>query len=310
MLPCEIVSGRWAVVSGAGSRRAGGPAATGESALETANPKLEASRMALPPDLHMHTPLCRHAVGEPVEYARRAVELGITEIGFSDHSPMRRDDFDDWRMRLDQLDEYVENVRKAQKAFPQLTIRLAMEVDYLPGQEEWIRELAARHPWDYFIGSVHYVSESWAIDNPKQLSEWRSRDSWEVWSIYFDWLTKAAETGMFEIIGHADLPKKFGFRPERDCAPLYEKFLDAAKKHDCALDVNTAGLRKDCKEIYPNRQILELAFRKGVPVAFGSDAHAPQEVGMNFKEAVELVRGAGYTECARFGGRKREMVGI
>jgi histidinol-phosphatase (PHP family) len=266
--------------------------------------------MALPPDLHMHTALCRHATGEPVDYARRAVELGFGEIGFSDHSPMRIDDFDDWRMRSGQLDEYVENVRKAQQAYPQLTIRLALEVDYLPGQEEWIRELAARHPWDYFIGSVHYVSDMWAIDNPKQLSEWKSRNTWEVWSGYFDWLTKAAETGLFEIIGHADLPKKFNFKPERDCTPLYEKFLDAAKKHHCALDVNTAGLRKDCQEIYPSRQILELAFRKGIPITFGSDAHAAQEVGMNFKEAMELARGVGYTECARFVQRKREMVRI
>ena len=66
--------------------------------------------MSLPADYHMHTPLCRHASGEPVEYARHAVEIGLSEIGFSDHSPMRRDDFDNWRMRFDQLDEYVEKV--------------------------------------------------------------------------------------------------------------------------------------------------------------------------------------------------------
>jgi histidinol-phosphatase (PHP family) len=266
--------------------------------------------MALPPDLHMHTPLCRHATGEPVEYARRALELGFEEIGFSDHSPMRQDDFDDWRMRFDQLGEYVEKVRKAQKDFPRLTIRLALEVDYLPGQEEWIRQLAALHPWDYFIGSVHYVSDSWAVDNPHKLSEWKNRDPWEVWSVYFERLTMAAETGLFEIIGHADLPKKFGHRPTRDCTPLYETFLNAAKKHNCALDVNTAGLRKDCKEIYPSRQLLELAFQKGVPITFGSDAHAPEEVGMNFKEAIQLARGVGYTHCLRFAQRKPEPVVI
>ena len=69
--------------------------------------------MKLPADYHMHTPLCRHASGEPVEYARHAVEIGLSEIGFSDHSPMRRDDFDNWRMRFDQLDEYVEKVGRA-----------------------------------------------------------------------------------------------------------------------------------------------------------------------------------------------------
>jgi histidinol-phosphatase (PHP family) len=266
--------------------------------------------MALPPDLHMHTPLCRHATGEPVAYARRALELGFAEIGFSDHSPMRQDDFDDWRMRFDQLGEYVEKVRKAQKDFPQLKIRLALEVDYLPGQEDWIRQLAAAQPWDYFIGSVHYVSDSWAVDNPHKISEWKNRDPWEVWSVYFERLTKAAETGLFEIIGHADLPKKFGHRPTRDCTPLYETFLNAARKHHCALDVNTAGLRKDCQEIYPSRQILELAFQKGVPITFGSDAHAPDEVGMNFAEALRLARSVGYQDCLRFAQRKPEPVKI
>ena len=260
--------------------------------------------MALPPDYHMHTPLCRHASGEPVDYARQALAVGLTEIGFSDHSPMRRDDFDDWRMRSDQLDDYVAKVRRAQKEFPQLTIRLALEVDYLPGHEDWIRELATRHPWDYLIGSVHYVSETWAVDNPHKLSEWKNRDAFEVWSIYFERLTAAAATGLFEIIGHADLPKKFGHRPTRDCTPLYEKFLDAAKKNRCAIELNTAGLRKDCKEIYPSREILQLAFQKGVPITFGSDAHAPGEVGMNFAEAIQLARSVGYKECRQFCQRK------
>jgi len=264
--------------------------------------------MALPPDYHMHTPLCRHAHGEPVDYARRALEVGLTEIGFTDHSPMARDDFDDWRMRSDQLEEYVEKVHRAQREFPALTVRLGLEVDFLPGHEGWIRDLAARQPWDYFIGSVHYVSENWAVDNPNKLSEWKDRDAFEVWSIYFDRLTMAAETGFFEIIAHADLPKKFGHRPTRDCTMLYERFLNAAKKHNCAIEINTAGLRKDCKEIYPSREILQLAFVKGVPVTFGSDAHAPEEVGLDFEAAVRLSREAGYSESLRMAARSRRSM--
>ena len=260
------------------------------------------------PDYHMHTPLCRHATGQPRDYAAHAASLGLTEVGFSDHSPMARDDFDDWRMRLDQLDEYVESVRAAQREFPQLTIRLALEVDYLPGQEDWIRDLAARHPWDYFIGSVHYVSGGWDIDNPKKLSQWREREAYAVWAEYFDWLTRAAQSGLFEIIGHADLPKKFGFVPDRDCTPLFESFLTAAAETGCAIELNTAGLRKDCREIYPNRRILEIAKRRGVPITFGSDAHAPGEVGMNFAEALQLARAVGYSESCRFQRRNRTLV--
>ncbi len=264
--------------------------------------------MAWPADYHMHTPLCRHATGEPTEYAARAVGLGFTEIGFSDHSPMLQDDFDDWRMRIGQLDEYVAKVEQARRAHPQLKIKLALEVDYIPGHEGWIRELAARHPWDYFIGSVHYVSDSWAVDNPAKLSEWKTRDPWEVWSVYFERLAMAAASGLFEIIGHADLPKKFGYVPKQDITPLVERFLDIASKHDVAVELNTAGLRKDCKEIYPSQGIVEMMFRKGIPITFGSDAHAPNEVGMDFAAAVDSARKAGYRESCRFTARKCEKM--
>jgi histidinol-phosphatase (PHP family) len=202
------------------------------------------------------------------------------------------------------LGEYEEKVRQAQKDHPALQIRLALEVDYLPGHEDWIRDLAARYPWDYFIGSVHYISDSWAIDNPEHLSRWKEADAFEVWTAYFERLTQAAESGLFEIIGHADLPKKFNIRPREDCAPLYIRFLDAVKKMDMAIELNTAGLRKECREIYPCRALLELAAERKVPITFGSDAHAPGEVGMAFGEAVALARSVGCRHYRRFSRRR------
>jgi histidinol-phosphatase (PHP family) len=256
----------------------------------------------------MHTPLCRHAVGEPTELAAQAVTRGLTEIGFSDHSPMPRDDFDEWRMKASDLDAYVAKVEQARRDHPGLIIKLALEVDYLPGGEAWIRELAARHPWDYFIGAVHYVSDSWEIDNPAKISRWKNRDPMEVWTIYFDRLTMAAESGLFDIIAHADLPKKFGFYPKQDCTPLFTRFLQAAKDHGLAIELNTSGLRKECKEIYPSPAIVRLARQMDIPITFASDAHAPEEVGMGFTEAIQLARSAGYTRSCRYRNRQREEV--
>jgi len=266
--------------------------------------------MSLPPDYHMHTPLCRHASGEPTDLAAQAIKVGLAEIGFSDHSPMPRDDFDDWRMRASQLDEYVAKVELARRAHPTLLIRLALEVDYIPGYEDWIRELAGRHPWDYLIGSVHYISESWAIDSPSQISKWKDRKPIEVWTAYFERLTMAAESGLFEIIAHPDLCKKFCFYPEEDCGPLFLRFLEAVKRNDLAMEINTGGLRKDCREIYPSSRIVQLAAQMGVPITFGSDAHATTEVGMNFAEAVQLARSAGYTHSRQFTRRKRQTVAL
>ena len=264
--------------------------------------------MSLPADYHTHTPLCRHATGEPTELAAQAVRLGLKEIGFSDHAPMPRDDFDNWRMRGADLDHYVAGVEQARRDHPNLVIKLALEVDYLPGYEGWIQDLASRHPWDYFIGSVHYISDAWAIDNPAEIARWKDREPIEVWTAYFERLTLAAESGLFDIIGHADLCKKFSYYPKQDCTHLFTHFLQAAKRRGLAVELNTAGLRKECGEIYPSPRIVHLAAQLGVPITFGSDAHAPTEVGLNFAEAVQLARSAGYTHCCRFNRREREDV--
>jgi len=255
--------------------------------------------MPLPADYHMHTPLCRHAKGLPVEFAARAVECGVSEIGFSDHSPVENDDQDDWRMLAGELDDYVAMVAEAQKKFPALNIKLGLEVDFIPGHERWIQTMADRYDWDYFIGSVHYVFGNWDFDNPAKLDQWNDRDPFDVWVDYFERLTDAAGTGLFQIIGHADLPKKFGHRPERDCSELFAPFLEACADTGTCIELNTAGLRKDCAEIYPSLQLLQRAKASGVQITFGSDAHAPEEVGMNFNEAINLARESGYNQYCR-----------
>lgn len=264
--------------------------------------------MALPCDYHMHTPLCHHAKGEPVELAARAVELGVPEIGFSEHNPMIRDDWDDWHMELENLDLYLENLRKAQTAYPELTIKFGLEVDFIPGHEDWIRDLAGRYPWDYFIGSVHYISDQFDIDNPNKLEMWKERDPYEVWSAYLERLTQAADSGLFQIMGHADLCKKFCIYPDRDVMPLFRGLLETARDRGVAIEINTAGLRKECREMYPSPAILKLASDLGVLLSFGSDAHAPEEVGADFPAAVEFAKSVGYTESCRFTQREVEMV--
>jgi histidinol-phosphatase (PHP family) len=74
-----------------------------------------------------------------------------------------------------------------------------------------------------------------------------------------------------------------------------------------AVELNTAGLRKECREIYPSPAIVRLMHQHGIPITFGSDAHAVEEVGMNFAEAIALARSVGYTETCRFTQRRREV---
>ncbi len=258
-------------------------------------------------DYHTHTSLCRHAVGWPIDYARAAVERGVPELGISDHSPMA-EPFDDWRMLAEELPRYLDAVEEARVAFPHLPIRLGLEVDYLPGQEGWIERLAGMAPWDYLIGSVHYIAPGWDVDNPRFLSRFAERPVAEIWDLYWKAYEQCIRSGLFDFVAHPDLPKKFGHRPPGDLRRYYEPAIAALAQTGGAFEINTAGLRKPAAECYPEPEFLRLAREAGVPLIVGSDAHAPGEVGAGFEIAAALAREAGYTETLRFTRRTRRAV--
>ena len=265
-------------------------------------------------DYHMHTRLT-DGTGEPVDYAKVALERGLDEIGCSDHAPLGEDSAiqqlgleeyrGSWNMRLADLDTYVGMVREAQQRFPQLSIKLGLEVDYFPSREAWVRELAAKHPWDYFLGSVHFVS-GWPVD--ASAKHWEGRDVAERWHAYFDLWAQAARSRLFDSLAHPDLPKKFGFKPKMAFTDIYQDALRAVKDSGGAIEVSTAGLRKPCREIYPSEEFLRIARDLEVPITLGSDAHIPPDVGKDFNKAVALARACGYDAICRFTQRKREFV--
>jgi len=260
-------------------------------------------------DYHLHTPLCGHATGAPRDYVLAAQRAGLDEIGFSDHNPMPTQ-FDDWRMGPGQLPEYLGMIEEVRAEFPHYRIRLGLECDFIPGQEGHIRDLAARAEWDYLIGSVHYITPDWDVDNPKHLKRWTEQPVEEVWQAYFDAYTKMVESCLFDFLAHPDLVKKFGHRPEGDLTRFYLGTLDAIAEAGAVLEVSTAGLRKDVKEIYPSREFLEAAHTRHIPIVINSDAHAPEEVAHEFDRAYAMVREIGFTHVMRFKGRKAEAVEI
>ncbi len=260
----------------------------------------------MPADYHTHTPLCLHAEGAPEEFIDAAVAAGLREYGIADHAPVRPEPFDDWRMREGDLPAYLEWIAAARRhAGGRLPVRAGLECDWLPGCEPWIEDLAARHEWDYLIGSVHYLGRDWDFDNPRWLGRWEQTDVGEAWTAYWAAFAAMAASGLFDVLAHPDLIKKFGHRPPGDLARYYEPALAAAADAGCAVELNTAGWHKPCAEQYPAFEILCFAREAGIPLVLSSDAHAPAEVARDFPRAATLAREAGYDETVLFQGRER-----
>lgn len=257
-------------------------------------------------DYHMHTPLCGHAVGEPREYAMRAIEAGFSEIGFSDHAPLVAYPDPAVAMRRDQLTQYHKMIETVRQQFAdKLTIKVGLEADFIAGYEEQTKTMLAQYPYDYVIGSVHFIGE-WGFDNPHTLSHWDKKNVDSVYRQYYQLLRLSAQSKLFDIIGHVDLVKKFGHRPASNMITEILTTAEVFKATGVAIEINTAGLRKPIHEMYPSLDALKIYCQHGIPLTFGSDAHDPKDVGADFEKAIHLALAAGYTEYVTFKQRKIE----
>jgi histidinol-phosphatase (PHP family) len=242
------------------------------------------------------------SVQEMVDAARSA---GLEELGFSDHFALPPGEAVTWALAPDSLDDYVAEIRQLIQSTGDIVIRLGLEVDFFPEKLVEIREQLSAHPFDYLIGSVHFV-DGFPIDfaaQPWQDIPQGSRD--QVWRSYWQLLRAAAQSRLFDVIGHFDLPKKFGFRASVDLTSEALSVLDAIAEADMAIEINTSGWDRPVCEAYPSLFYLQQANLRKIPLVINSDAHAPAEVTRYFDRARELAAQAGYTELARFSQRRR-----
>jgi histidinol-phosphatase (PHP family) len=242
-----------------------------------------------------------------VEAARRA---GIDEIGFSEHAYYFRETRPLWHVpyHTDRcryaLEPYVEAVLEAkQRGLP---AKLGLEVDYEPGREDETRELLAPYPWDYLLGSIHFI-DGLGVDGEPRLIDAVGVDA--AWRRYFEQLSGAAGSRLFDSLTHPDLVKIFGARPDRGLEEeLHEQVAESIAATGVAVEVSTAGLRRPVGELYPDHHLLELCGARGVPVTLASDAHVPGLVGRDFDRALELLRAADYETITAFDERRPRQV--
>lgn len=256
-------------------------------------------------DSHMHTPLCKHARGEPEEYARSALERGLAGIIFTCHNPV-----DDWgshvRMSKDEFPIYVDMIERVRERFEgELEVRLGLESDYAPGMEGWLEELHGMARFHYILGSVH-----------PQLAEYRSRfyrgSAREIQETYFEHLALAAESGLFDCISHPDLIKN-EFPEDWDTTalmPVIQRALDRIAAAGVAMELNTSGVNKVVKEMNPGMTILAEMRTRWIPVVVGSDSHRPQRVADGFERAYRDLLSVGYRDVCYFENRKPRRLSI
>jgi histidinol-phosphatase (PHP family) len=249
-------------------------------------------------------------------YRAAADERGIVELGVSEHVHRFRAALDVWshpfwrEQAVDDLDEYCDFVREG------TDLRLGIEADFVPGREDRMAELLAQRPFDYVVGSVHFLGDV-AVDHDGYDIWERSPDPDRVWRRYFETLAAAATSGLFDIVAHPDLVKVWGPihastdrgrpLPEGDLRRFYEPAAEAIATAGVAVELSTAGLRKPVGELYPAPAFLDCCVDAGCPIALSSDAHVPADVGFGYDRALAELERVGVGELAVFEQRVRRM---
>jgi len=257
-------------------------------------------------DSHTHTHLCRHAKGEPLDYARAAAARGLDGVIITDHNPIPGGWEASIRMKPRQFTRYLEMVEAARRQWAGIVdVRLGIESDFFPGMEPYLEKFHASAPFDFVWGSVHCHTRSYK-------EAFFTGDIPAYTRLYYEYLAQSAETGLFDAITHIDVPKFMW--PEQwnieEVIGDVRRALDRIAATGVAIELNTSGLYKPYPEMNPGPELLREMAERDIPVVLGSDAHMPERTGGDFEQALCLLKAAGYTEISWFCERKRQITSI
>ena len=268
-------------------------------------------------DYHLHLRDGRGEIAFTADAVERFVERasvrGVDEIGFTEHVYYFRETAELWQVPylrercVFDLQTYCDAVLEARRRG--LPVKLGLEVDYVGDRQPRLTELIEPYPWDFLLGSVHWLGRA-AVD--MRPGVWADAAVEDVWERYFAAVIELAGSGAVDVLAHLDLAKIFGLRPAADVrARLYGEVAEAIAASGVAIEVSTAGLRKPVGELYPDPGLLAECVRRGVGLTLASDAHEPQLVGEDFGLALAAARGAGCETVTVFESRhgRQEPIG-
>ncbi|MCP4542894.1 MAG: histidinol-phosphatase [Chloroflexi bacterium] len=215
---------------------------------------------------------------------RAAIRRGLDGVCFTEHLYLEPWDASFGFFNYDRYASDIESAR--QRYGDRLDIRSGIEIGYQPQfEDEIVAFLSNGRTFDLVLGSVHYVGEDFVFDTLL------NRNEQKAYGRYFETVRRAAQSGLFDVLAHLDVVKRFGvdhygpFRYQRYAAQI-DAILETMIATGTGLEVNTSGLRQNPGKTYPGPDIIA-RYRElgGAMFSFGSDAHSAVDVGRGVRDA-------------------------
>jgi len=252
-------------------------------------------------DLHCHSRFSVDSRADMASYCRRARELGVDAICFTDH--VDYNELYDGKPYYDP-DGYWRELAAARESYPQLRLLSGMEFSEAHLFQPELAALKSRG-YDMVMGSCHVWYENVFIS---QIIERNLISMEESYRLYWEALLAMVRAGGFQVLGHIDFPKRYYRQILHDEHKIREICRTAVEQGIC-LEINTSSLRKGLDEPMPGRHILDIYRQEGGKyVTIGSDAHKPEDLAAGREEAREIAEG--FIEVMFVQGERVEVGGL
>ncbi len=257
----------------------------------------------IPYDYHIHTHFSCDCDASMQQMCQAAVKHGIPEIGISDHLDFHPKDECCNYFKVDAWWEELERCRASFEG--SLVIRAGIEIGEPHRFSESVNPLLERYPWDYCLGSLHWVEDLCVFDR-----KYFNRSAADAYRGYFTELLNVVTQGDIDVLAHFDIVKRYGYdiygrydpNPwEKEIRPVLRK----CAQRGIALEVNSGTLRRMIGETSPQQTIITWFKEEGGRwLTLGSDAHQPDHIGFEFASCISTIREAGFDVLARFESRQ------
>lgn len=265
-------------------------------------------------DFHVHERHSGDAKEATVEtYCLAAETRGIDEIGFATHliiaGPETR-----YGISPELIPEYFKEIESAQVS-TRVKLRIGLEVDYFPDEVRLLDSLLDEYPYDFILGSIHYVGGYDIGSRGGFASFIAGRRIEEALDTYYEYWREAVESGLFDVMAHPDYFRR-PMRVISETLPCFNEYgsavfraIDSLKNCGVGVEVNTSGYRHGVNDCYPILGMMRAFNKAGIEtVTVGSDSHKVEQLGLNLDKAINTLRDAGYSHLCVFEGRRSHRI--
>lgn len=263
-------------------------------------------------DFHIHTRNTDDAQDTLEAMARAAALRGINEIAVTDHFVPG---LAGYCVTPRQIEQHFRDAETIAQRYG-VAVRIGIEADYLPDAVPELEAMIGSFDFDMVLGAAHFVDGCGLADEGSARVFFSRHEPRTAYRMYFEHLEQSIRSGLFDVMAHLDLVKKFGAAMAGN--PQFEEYEESAGsvaralvETGTAFELNCRGFDHACEEQYPSVRFLEVLKSAGAEtVTIGSDAHRTDAIGDHLDRGAAALADAGFTRIARFRKRKPHYMEI